>query len=133
MYQFFLLHLTAGLMFNSIFLKRRIVMKKLLISLLLCLGAILARPGCGGCCGTKSCDMPCEEGNRHEDGGVHRRCSDGTEVVVYEDEEDMEYMEHKGKGKKTTQTTSKRDYKPVHPTAVEGNRVRFLDKNAGMK
>lgn len=93
-------------------------MKKLLLTLL-CVGGILGLPGCGGCC-RKACEAPCDRNVNDcyeevmPDGAVKRTCSNGEEVTVYEH------------GRSEGQH---RNYKPVHHGAVDGNQIKFCDRD----
>lgn len=115
-------------------------MKKLILGLL-CIGSILALPGC--CC-RRTCEEPCEENyddcyddceNDYCDDGYNDH--DGKELVGYEEQQGYRrniYRKNAPREEVVSQGPRKATYhKPIHPAVierceVEGKSVKYLDK-----
>jgi hypothetical protein len=112
-------------------------MKKFLLGLL-CIGSILALPGCW--C-RRSCQEPCDYYDDYCDDACDDYCDEGYCEGYYPDKELVGYEEQQGYRKNIYRTKSKTVappstkvmHKPIHPAVIQeceakGKTVRYLDK-----
>lgn len=115
-------------------------MKKLILGLL-CIGTILALPGC--CC-RRTCEEPCEEyyddcydecDTDYCDDGHHHH-DDGKELIGYEEQQGYRRNIYRKDHREVAAPAAPRKatyHKPIHPAVIEkceadGKNVRYLDE-----